>query len=85
MLKSALSLALVMSMSGAALADQPNSGTVIPLKTSDPSKPAPKTNSHEQTFVLTLSSLRRVVSTQCQLMEVQKDAQQALHDALSRK
>ena len=36
----------------------------------------------EQTVVLTLSSLRRIVTTQCQAMMATRDAQQALADAM---
>lgn len=36
----------------------------------------------EQTVVLTLSSLRHIVMTQCQAMMAERDAQQTLADAM---
>lgn len=42
----------------------------------------PPSSKPEQTVVLTLSSLRRIVTTQCQAMMATRDAQQALADVM---
>lgn len=50
-------------------------------KSTQASQP-PASITPEQTIILTLSSLRHIVTTQCQAMTAAREAQQALADAL---